>query len=291
MKPAILTVLAALATSAIAAPTAGNGLVPAASSTPASATNAPASAPKSGGLLSDLAPGLHTTLTITGQDSKKLLVQLSPSVVQLLTGLGLPQVGVPVGQVVKQAAHVGDLLKDLGEPVENLLTVTGKDVGALLIRLSPEVKGLLAGLLPSLAEPVGEIVATLGDNIKRDEQASGKLVQDLAPGVNDILNVVGKDTKSLLIKLSPGVANLLNGLGLTGLGNTVGQIVYKASSVGDLVKHLGPSVENLLAVTGKDGGALLIQLSPEVAGLVASLGLPTIATPVGGLLHVTGDSL
>lgn len=291
MKPAILTVLAALATSAIGAPTSGNGVVPAGSSNLASAAPAPASGPKAGGLLSDLAPVVHTTLTITGQDSKKLLIQLSPPVVRLLAGLGLPQVGVPVGQVVKQAAHVGDLLEDLGEPADNLLTVTGQGVGALLIRLSPEVKGLLAGLLPGLAEPVGEIVATLGDNIKRDEQASGNLLQDLAPGVNDLLNVVGEDTKSLLIKLSPAVAGLFNSLGLTGVGNAVGRIVYKASSVGDLVKHLGPSVENLLAITGKDGGTLLIELSPEVARLVSGLGLPTIATPVGDLLHVVGDSL
>ncbi|KAE8166807.1 hypothetical protein BDV40DRAFT_296236 [Aspergillus tamarii] len=120
---------------------------------------------------------------------------------------------------------------------------------------------------------------------------SGKLVQDLAPQLNNILVVTGPNAQLLLIQLSPEVTALVAGLGLPQLAAPLGGVVAAASSVGVLVKDLGPAVQNVVTVVGKDGGALLIQLSPQVAGLVSGLGLPQVGVPVGTVIAIVGKSL
>ncbi|KAF7595667.1 hypothetical protein BBP40_005111 [Aspergillus hancockii] len=298
MKASFITAVAALASSAIAAPAGGlpdlsslSGSAPVASSSFAipSATPSPSSG-ASGHVVQDAGHGVNQVLTVTGPNAKNLLIELSPEVAGLLSGLGLPAVGVPVGEVVKSAATVGDLVKDLGPVVDGLLTVVSKDVGALLIKLSPDVAGLLTGLgLPSVGVPVGSIVATLGQNLKRS--ADGKIVEDLAPKVQDVLEVTGPDAKRLLVQLSPSVASLLAGLGLPGVGTAVGSIVKTAGNVGDLLKDLAVPVKNLLTVVGQDGSLLLIQLSPDVAGLLTGLGLPALGTSVGSVVATLGENL
>ncbi|KAE8323631.1 hypothetical protein BDV39DRAFT_208615 [Aspergillus sergii] len=121
--------------------------------------------------------------------------------------------------------------------------------------------------------------------------ATGKLLQDLAPQLNNILVVTGPNAKILLIKLSPEVTALVSGLGLASLGVPLGNIVASAASVGDLLADLGKPVENVVTVVGVDGGALLISLSPEVAALVSGLGLPGVGIPVGTVVAIVGGSL
>lgn len=302
MKASLVTLLAALATSAVAAPAGGLPVVGsitktltqgASSSSSGSSSAAAASSPMASGdghLIKDAGHGVHQTLTVTGPNAKKLLVELSPEVAGLLSGLGLPGVGSSVGSIVKTAGNVGDLLKDLGPVVDGLLTVVDKDLGALLIQLSPEVTGLLSGLgLPSLGVPVGSVVGTLGENLKRS--ADGKIVEDAAPKVKDVLEVTGPDAKRLLVKLSPSVAGLLSGLGLPGVGQPVGEVVKTAGNVGDLLKDLGHPVEQLLHVVGEDGGHLLIKLSPSLTGLLSGLGLPSLGTSVGSVVGTVGKNL
>ncbi|KAE8347001.1 hypothetical protein BDV24DRAFT_157995 [Aspergillus arachidicola] len=121
--------------------------------------------------------------------------------------------------------------------------------------------------------------------------ATGKLLQDLAPQLNNILVVTGPNAKLLLIKLSPEVTALVSGLGLASLGVPLGGIVASAASVGDLLAELGKPVENVVTVVGADGGALLISLSPQVAALVSGLGLPGVGIPIGTVVAIVGGSL
>ncbi|KAJ5715719.1 uncharacterized protein N7483_012900 [Penicillium malachiteum] len=121
---------------------------------------------KRGEIVNDLAPEVKEILTVTGPNAKQLLVKLSPEVAALVTGLGLPGVGVPVGEIIKTAGSVGDLLVDVSEPLDELLTVVGTDGKALLIQLSPEVALLVSGLgLTGTGVSVGSVIATIGSNL------------------------------------------------------------------------------------------------------------------------------
>ncbi|OOQ91045.1 hypothetical protein PEBR_02270 [Penicillium brasilianum] len=257
----------------------------------ATSQNANSPIAQNGHILQDLAPELNNVLTITGPNVQTLLIELSPEVTALVSGLGLPGLGVPLGSIVASASSLGELVTGLGPTVDGLVTVVGADVGALLISLSPEVAGLVSGLgLPSVGIPVGTVVATLGSSLKRDA-APGEIVQNLVPTVGQILTVTGPNAKQLLIKLSPEVAALVNGLGLTSIGGSVGSVIKTAGNVGDLVSDLSGPVKGLLTVTSDNGQALLIQLSPEVAALVSGLGLPTVGVPVGTVVATLGKNL
>ncbi|KAJ9213178.1 hypothetical protein DTO166G4_5171 [Paecilomyces variotii] len=228
-------------------------------------------------------------LTIAGQDSQHLLVQLSPAVSDLVSGLGLPEVGVPVGTIISTASSAGDLAKHVAPEVKGLLTVAGTDGGFYLVQLAPSVASLLEGLaLPGVGVPVGSIVSTVGDHVKR---AEGKVVSDAGNAAQGLLTVTGQDAKQLLIQLSPEVTALVSGLGLPAVGVPVGQIVASASSVGDLLKDLAPHVNGVLHVVSYDGGFLLMQLAPSVAGLLSGLGLPALGVPIGSVVQTVGEHL
>ncbi|KGO64636.1 hypothetical protein PITC_093630 [Penicillium italicum] len=233
----------------------------------------------------NLGPQVHTILTVVAPDTTTLVIELSPEVSSLVSGLDL---GTTLGSIVaSSAAGVDDLVSGLGPVVDGLVTVVGADVGALLISLSAEVADLVSGLgLSTIDVPVGVVVAILGKNLKR-----GEIVQDLAPIVKATVIVIGQDAKQLLIELSPSATSLLAGLGLTTIPGPIGSIVAEAASVGDLVKQISGPVEELLHIVGKDGKNLLIKLSPSVVALVTSLGLPTVATPLGAILTTVAQNL
>ncbi|KAJ5476506.1 hypothetical protein N7475_002235 [Penicillium sp. IBT 31633x] len=316
MKASFITAVAALAGSAFAAPTPTSGLggllnglkvgditkelklneLPVVSklsdvtkilnlpSTP-SASSVPAV--QNGHIVQNLGPQLDNILTVVGPDASTLLIELSPEVTALVSGLGLGALGAPLGSIVASASGLGDLVTGLGPVTDGLVTVVGADVGALLIDLSPKVAGLVSGLgLPTVGIPVGTVVATLGKNVKR-----GEIIQDLAPKVKTTLTVTGENTKELLVELSPAVTSLVAGLGLKTISGPVGSIVAEAASVGDLVKDLAQPIEDLLHIVGKDGKHLLIKLSPSVVDLVTGLGLPTVATPLGAILTTVAQNL
>ncbi|KAL5356648.1 hypothetical protein BJX96DRAFT_171805 [Aspergillus floccosus] len=196
-----------------------------------------------------------------------------------------------LGSKLPIVSNLGDLNSLLGGLLGNL----GGDSSLPLGNVLGGLTGLLGNLggnlptgtssgsaaTPSVAVPSG--TPSLG--------SSGKVLQDLAPKLNDVLTVTGPNAKTLLLKLSPEVAGLVSGLGLPQLGVPLGGVVASASSVGDLVTALGPQVEGLVTVVAQGVGALAIQLSPEVAGLVSGLGLPGVGTSVGTILATVGDSL
>ncbi|KAL4909498.1 hypothetical protein BDW74DRAFT_146713 [Aspergillus multicolor] len=295
MKAAYFTALAALAASVVAAPTkitqdletvTQSLNIPVASAITSS--SAKASSGASGEIVEDAGSQVKDVLEITGPNAKRLLIQLSPEVAGLLTTLGLPAVGTPVGTVVASASSVGDLVKNLGKPVDGLLTVVGEGGEYLLVSLSPSLAGLLSGLgLPGVGVPVGSVVATVGKNLKRD----GMVVGDDVPKVQDILEVTGTNSQRLLIQLSPEAASLVSGLGLPTVGEPVGEVVDEASSVGALVNHTGAPVNQLLTVVGTDGKALLIKLSPSVARLLGGLGLSGVGASVGSIVATLGNNL
>ncbi|GAB1215099.1 hypothetical protein ATERTT37_004282 [Aspergillus terreus] len=217
-----------------------------------------------GHLLQDEAPKLGELLTVIGEHSEALGVKLGPSVGKLVSSLGLP--GGPIGDVVKSGGSIGELLADLGEPTELLVHTTGKDGGNSLIKLGPSVEGLLKALgQDNIAQPVGSIVSKLGSHLKKRTDG---LVEDVAPIVRCILEIAGEDTKMSLVELSEPVAGLVAGLGLTEAAGPVGEIVKTVASVGDLLVEIAPIVECILIILGEDGSMTLVDLSPEVAGLL-----------------------
>ncbi|KAJ5899012.1 hypothetical protein N7495_003756 [Penicillium taxi] len=250
-------------------------------------SSASESVTKNGKLVQNLGPELDNILTITGPNVKTLLIELSPEVTALVSGLGLPGLGVPLGSIVASASSLGDLVSGLGPTVDGLVTLVGADVGALLVSLSPEVAGLVSGLgLPTVGVPVGTVVATLGTSLKR-----GEILQDLAPATKDTITVTGSNSKQLLVKLSPSVTSLVAGLGLTTISGPVGSVIKTAGGVGDLLEDLSVPLEQVLIITGDDGQKLLVQLSPSVVSLVAGLGLTGVATPVGAVVSTVGTNL
>lgn len=122
---------------------------------------------KRGEIVQDIAPSVGSTLRVTGANGEELLVKLAPSVAALVTGLGLPTVGAPLGSVLVTAGQgVDKLLSDLSIPLTQVLTITGEDGQDLLVKLSPEVVSLVSGLgLPTVGTPVGAVVATVGKNL------------------------------------------------------------------------------------------------------------------------------
>ncbi|KAL4940027.1 hypothetical protein BDV06DRAFT_224450 [Aspergillus oleicola] len=298
MKASFISVIAALAATAVAAPapTMTTTSIEATTTkavdmvlgTAAAATTAKAAeANGNGHILQDLGAQVNDVLEITGPNAQRLLLQLSPEVAGLLSSLGLGGLGGPVGSIVASASSIGELLANLGPDVEGLLVVVGEGGDFLLLQLAPGVAGLVSGLgLPGLGIPVGSVVATLGNNLKRD-----MILGDIVPKVRDILEVTGDNSERLLIQLSPEVASAVTGLGLPQVGEPVGEIVDEASSVGELVNHTGAPVEQLLTVVGKDSKALLIKLSPSVAKLLANLGLTGVGASVGSIVATLGHNL
>ncbi|KAL2865717.1 uncharacterized protein BJX67DRAFT_173497 [Aspergillus lucknowensis] len=291
MKAAFITAIAALAASVVAAPTKiAPGLDSVTQALGLDLSSAPTevtSDASSGKVVQDLGPKVNDVLEVTGSNAERLLIQVSPEVAGLLSTLGLPALGAPVGTIVASASSVGELVKDLGPHTENLLTVVGEGGKYLLLQLSPGLAGLVSGLgLPGVGVPVGSVVATLGNNLKRD-----KIVQDLAPHVRDILEITGPNAERLLLQLSPEVAALVSGLGLPNVGVPAGTVVASASSVGDLPKDAGKPLDDLITVVGKDGSALLIKLSSPVAALLSGLGLAGVGTSVGSIVATLGNNV
>ncbi|RAH42334.1 uncharacterized protein BO95DRAFT_371115, partial [Aspergillus brunneoviolaceus CBS 621.78] len=247
-----------------------------------------------GHLIQDLGPQADRLLKVVGSGTEELLIQLSDPVTDLLAGLGLVGLSQPVGSLLRSASSIGELVSDLGQPVDNLCIVTGKGLGFLLIELDHPVADLLRELgLDALAQPVGNVLSDIGSSLKRrtDVSKPAGLLEELAPVVDCILQITGEDLKPLLIRLSNPVAQLLVNLGLNEAGRSVGQVIRSAASVGDLIANLGPVVDCLLTVVGEDGGLLLIKLDPDVAALVSGLGLPAIGVPVGTIVGELGNAL
>ncbi|KAJ5254641.1 hypothetical protein N7505_011850 [Penicillium chrysogenum] len=123
---------------------------------------------KRGELVHDVAPKVGNTLEVTGVNTKNLLVELSPSVTSLVAGLGLTTIAGPVGSIVHEASSLGELVKHVSGPVEDLLHIVANDGKHLLIKLSPSVVGLVTGLgLPTVATPSRDVVTDIASDCTR----------------------------------------------------------------------------------------------------------------------------
>ncbi|KAL4920991.1 hypothetical protein BDW62DRAFT_198439 [Aspergillus aurantiobrunneus] len=230
-----------------------------------------------GHLLHDLGPQVNRLLTVTGADGEDFLVQVNEDVYNLLSGR--VSLSDSVGEIIGDAASLGDLIADLGPIVDCILTIVGEDSRILLVRLAPEIADLLRGAgttlgLDTVNNPVGSIVQSLGVNLKREVQ-------------HNRFSVRGQDGENIVVELTGAVGDLLHDLNLAGI---VGTVIDVATNVPELIKGLGPDAEGLLVVLGRDGGALLIRLSAEVAEVVNGR-LPELGTPLGNVVAVVGDSL
>lgn len=237
----------------------------------------PVSRRGTGEIVTDAAKPVGQLLTVVGEDSKQLLLELSPEVTALVAGLGLPAVGVVAGEVIATASSVGELVKDVVPGVGGLLTVVGTDGKFLLIQLGADVAVLLSGLgLPGVGIPVGAIIATVGEHVKRAGPIHG-----VAATAITVVTIVGQDSEKLLLQLNPEVAALVAGLALPLVGEVAGEVIAVADTVDALLKHVVPGVEGLLHIVKRDADFLLIQLTADVAGLLVGLGLPALVVPIG----------
>ncbi|KAL4960645.1 uncharacterized protein BDV14DRAFT_182149 [Aspergillus stella-maris] len=229
-----------------------------------------------GHLIQDLGPQVNRLLTVTGEDGEDFLVQVNEDVYNLLSGR--VSLSDSIGEIVGDAASLGDLIADLGPIVDCILTIVGEDSRILLVRLAPEIADLLRGTvatlgLDSVNNPVGEIVQSLGLHLKRDE--------------SNLFRVENMDGTDLLIDITGAVGDLIAGLHLEGV---VGTVIGVAISVTQLLQDIAPDVDNLIVAVGRETGAVLIRLSPTVADLVHDL-LPELSTPLGKIVYIVGDSL
>lgn len=199
--------------------------------------------------------------------------------------LNLPESAIQGKSGMTPIMQNGKVLQDLGPELQNILVVTGPNVGTLLIQLSPEVAALVSGLgLGALGVPLGGIVASAS--------GLGGLVTGLGPYVNGLVTVLGADVGALLVGLSPEVAGLVSGLGLPTVGVPVGTVIATVGTSlkrGEIVQDITPEVGSTLRVTGTNAEELLVKLSPSVAALVSGLGLPTVGVPLGAVVATAGQ--
>ncbi|KAL6237658.1 hypothetical protein BDW75DRAFT_70824 [Aspergillus navahoensis] len=231
-----------------------------------------------GHIIQDLGPQVNRALTVTGADGEKFLVQVNEDVYNLLSGR--VSLSDSIGEIVGDAATLGDLIADLGPVIDCILTIVGEDSHILLVRLAPEIADLLRGAgvplgLGAINNPVGGLLGGItGGLLARDEAQP--------------LTVTGQSGQNLPVALDGVAGNTLREHHISG---PIGFVIDAAISLTQLLQHpLAQDSEDLIVIIGRDTGALLIRLAPGVAALLQGL-LPGIATPVGRIIAITGDNL
>ncbi|OJJ03516.1 hypothetical protein ASPVEDRAFT_42983 [Aspergillus versicolor CBS 583.65] len=229
-----------------------------------------------GHLVQDLAPQVNRLLTVTGADGEDFLVQVNEDVYNLLSGR--VSLSESVGEIVGDAASIGDLIADLGPIIDCILTIVGEDSHILLVRLSPEIADLLRGAgatlgLDAVTNPVGQVVKSLGLNIKRDQL--------------DHFDVHGLDGNSLPVQIPGALGKAIANLHFE---TPVGTVIATGIEATKIIQKLGPRADGFLAVLGEGTGLVLIRLAPQVARVVKGLA-PELANPVGNVVGIFGDSL
>ncbi|KAL4751631.1 hypothetical protein BDW72DRAFT_173398 [Aspergillus terricola var. indicus] len=231
-----------------------------------------------GHLIQDLGPQVNRALTVTGADGERFLVQVNEDVYNLLSGR--VSLSDSIGEIVGDAATIGDLIADLGPVIDCILTIVGEDSHILLVRLAPQIAELLRGAgvtlgLDAINNPIGGLLGGLtGGLLARDEAQP--------------LTVTGQSGQDLPVALDGVVGSTLHENNVSG---PIGYVIDVAISLTELLQHpLAQDCEDLIVVIGRDTGALLIRLAPGVAGLLDGL-LPGIASPVGRIIAIAGDSL
>ncbi|KAJ5372423.1 hypothetical protein N7517_004429 [Penicillium concentricum] len=169
-----------------------------------------------------------TQVTAILENGNAALIELTQGVVDLLSSLGLGEVGSLLGSIVGGLESItGNIKRD--DPLQNVLSITdlhnlagGKD---LLVQVEPTLLGLLSGLDFSTIEgPVGNVVA-MAPSLSELKSKIPKI-----PGA-DFIAVNTEDKASvLLVKVDGAVQGLLSTLGLGSLGTAIGSIVSSVKS-------------------------------------------------------------
>ncbi|CAG8910026.1 unnamed protein product [Penicillium egyptiacum] len=169
-----------------------------------------------------------TKVTAILDNGNAVLIELTKEVVDLLSSLGLGQVGNLLGSIVGGLESVTGNVKRV-DSLQNVLSVT--DVNGLaggenlLFQIEPTVLGLLGGLdLSTVQGPIGNVVA-IAPTVSELKSKIPNI-----PGA-DFIAVNAEDKASvLLIKVEGLVQGLLSTLGLGSVGTAVGSIVSSVSS-------------------------------------------------------------
>lgn len=220
---------------------------------------------------------VNSVMTVTNQESKNILVELEPTVANLLTGLDLP-LSEPVGEIVQTASSLDGLnLQGLGS---NFMTVATEGGSVALVKLTSTVEGLLSGLgLPQVGSLVGSLVGTI------EGLGSGSLKRDVT---ETVMHIVGMNGDVLPVKLGSNVLGLLSGLDLSSVQGPVGTVVAQASSVTGLVskaESITADPTQLFSVLSEDGSsAMLVKLEGTATGLLSALGLGSLENVVGSVV-------
>lgn len=164
-----------------------------------------------------------TQVTAVLENGNAALIQLTQEVVDLLSSLGLGEVGSLLGSIVGGLESITGNIKR-ADPLQNVLSITdmnglagGKD---LLVQVEPTLLGLLSGLdLSTVQGPVGNVVAMAPSVTELKSKIPN------IPGA-DFIAVNAEDKASvLLIKVNGAAQGLLSTLGLGSVGTAIGSIV------------------------------------------------------------------
>ncbi|KAL5346437.1 hypothetical protein ACLOAV_008708 [Pseudogymnoascus australis] len=220
-------------------------------------------------LLADITAGKISVRDVAGVPvDAGLLAKLSPDVAALVTGLGLTTLApglastlITLSQGLK-TRQTGDLAAELKPAVEAIVAqLTGTVEGKVV----PTVQSTVEKVVPQVSGAVEEVTGAVG-----------------AVGARDVAGV--PVDAGLLAKLSPDVAALVTGLGLTTLAPGL------ASTLITLSEGLKTRQESVVPDIPVDAG-LLAKLSPDVAAIVSGLGLTSIAPGLAATLVTLSEGL
>ncbi|KAJ5154379.1 uncharacterized protein N7500_009818 [Penicillium coprophilum] len=169
-----------------------------------------------------------TKVTAILENGNAALIELTQGVVDLLSSLGLGDVGSLLGSIVGGLESItGNVKRD--NPLQNILSITDVDGLAggedLLVQVEPTLLGLLSGLDFSTIEgPVGNVVA-MAPSLSELKSKVPKI-----PSADFI--AVNTETKAsvLLVKVDGAVQGLFSTLGLGSLGTAIGSIISSVKS-------------------------------------------------------------
>lgn len=169
-----------------------------------------------------------THVTAVLENGNAALIKLTQEVVDLLSSLGLGEVGSLLGSIIGGLESITGNVKR-ADPLQNVLSITdvnglagGKD---LLVQVEPTLLGLLGGLPSTAQGPVGNVVA-MAPSVSELKSKIPSI-----PGA-DFIAVNAEDKASvLLVKVNSVGQGLLSTLGLGSVGTAVGSIVSSAQGV------------------------------------------------------------
>ncbi|OBT52627.1 hypothetical protein VE04_08626, partial [Pseudogymnoascus sp. 24MN13] len=209
-----------------------------------------------------------------------LLAKLSPDVAALVTGLGLTSLAPGLASTLitlsagLKTRQVPDVVGELQPALEAILAQV---TGAVQDKVVPTVQGTIEKVVPTVQGTVEKVVPTVEVTVQRVTGA----VQGL--GARDVAGV--PVDAGLLAKLSPDVAALVTGLGLTTLAPGL------ASTLITLSEGLKTrSADSVVPDIPVDAG-LLAKLSPDVAALISGLGLTSITPGLAATLVTLSEGL